>query len=213
VASFRTGGQIGVRVGERGQVGYAPGMPPAVYPEGAALFIPAGSKLVFQVHYTPNGSPQKDRSYIGLKFADPKDVKEKIGGGMIAQIKLAIPPGDDNYEAQSVHTFNTPARLITLTPHMHLRGKSFRYEAEYPNGQREILLDIPRYDFNWQLRYDLAEPKLMPKGTRLTCTAHYDNSEENLSNPNPKATVRWGDQTWDEMMIGYFTSLPVEGER
>lgn len=212
VASFRTGGAIGVRVGERGQVGYAPGMPPAVYPEGAALLIPAGSKLVFQVHYTPNGSPHKDRSYIGLKFAKPEEVKEQIGGGLVAQIKLAIPPGDDNYEAQSTHTFSAPARLITLTPHMHLRGKSFRYEAEYPDGQREILLDIPRYDFNWQLRYDFAEPKLMPKGTKLICTAHYDNSEENLSNPNPKATVRWGDQTWDEMMIGYFTSLPVGNE-
>jgi peroxiredoxin len=212
VASFRTGGAIGPRVGERGQVGYAPGMPPAVYPEGAALLVPAGSKIVFQVHYTPNGSAQKDRSYVGLKFADPKEVKEKIGGGMVAQIKLAIPPGDDNYEAQAVHTFNAPARMITLTPHMHLRGKAFRYEAEYPDGRREILLDIPRYDFNWQLRYDFAEPKLMPKGTKLICTAHYDNSEENLSNPNPKAMVHWGDQTWDEMMIGYFTSLPPEEE-
>jgi peroxiredoxin/mono/diheme cytochrome c family protein len=211
VASFRTGGAAGPRVGERGQVGYAPGMPPAIYPEGAALFIPAGSKLVFQVHYTPNGSPQKDRSYIGLKFAKPEEVKQRIGGGLVATAKFAIPPGDDNYETQSVHTFGSAVRLVTLTPHMHLRGKAFRYEAEYPDGRREILLDIPRYDFNWQLRYDLAEPKLMPKGTKLICTAHYDNSEENLSNPNPKATVRWGDQTWDEMMIGYFTSLPVDG--
>jgi len=99
---------------------------------------------------------------------------------------------------------------LTLTPHMHLRGKSFRYEAEQPDGTREVLLDIPRYDFNWQLRYRLAEPKLLPKGTKLECTAHFDNSAENLANPDPTQAVRWGDQTWEEMMIGYFGTLPVE---
>ncbi len=93
---------------------------------------------------------------------------------------------------------------------MHLRGKSFRFEAEYPDGKKEILLDVPRYDFNWQLRYELAEPKRMPKGTKLLCTAHYDNSETNLANPDPKDKVRWGDQTWEEMMIGFFSAVPVE---
>ena len=89
---------------------------------------------------------------------------------------------------------------------MHLRGKSFRFEAIYPDGNREILLDVPKYDFNWQLRYELAKPKLMPRGTRLLCTAHFDNSERNLSNPNPHKKVRWGDQTFEEMMIGWFST-------
>jgi len=111
---------------------------------------------------------------------------------------------------RSTHHFTSDARLLTLTPHMHLRGKSFRYEAEYPDGKREILLDIPRYDFNWQLRYTLLEPKLLPKGTRLICTAHFDNSEKNLANPDPTKPVRWGDQTWEEMMIGYYSTLPME---
>ena len=95
-----------------------------------------------------------------------------------------------------------------MTPHMHMRGKAFRYEANIPDGRREILLDVPKYDFNWQIRYDLAEPKLLPRGTELLCTAHFDNSESNLSNPDPTRNVGWGEQTWDEMMIGYFTTLP-----
>ena len=101
-------------------------------------------------------------------------------------------------------------RLVTLTPHMHLRGQSFRYQAEYPDGRVEILLDVPRFDFDWQLRYELAEPKFLPRGTKLTCVAHFDNSSKNLANPDPSKPVRWGDQTWDEMMIGYYSALPVE---
>lgn len=199
------------RGGARGaMIGYAPGMPPSEFPAGSAMFVRAGSKVIFQMHYTPNGSPQKDRSCIGLVFSDPADVKYRIGGGMAPNQRFEIPPGDSNHEVTSRHTFKQDSRLLTLTPHMHLRGKSFRYEAEYPDGRREVLLDIPRYDFNWQLRYHLAEPKLMPAGTQLFCTAHFDNSEENLANPDPTKPVRWGDQTWEEMMIGYFTTLPVE---
>ncbi|HJT34152.1 MAG TPA: redoxin domain-containing protein [Pirellulales bacterium] len=196
--------------GRRGaMVGFAPGMPPTIFPEGAAMLVPAGSKIVFQLHYTPNGSPQKDRSSLGLVFADPAEVREKIGGGMAANPLLQIPPGDENHEVHSQHRFDNDVRLLTLTPHMHLRGKSFRYEADYPDGRSEILLEIPRYDFNWQLRYHLAEPKLLPKGTLLRCTAHFDNSAGNVANPDPTKTVRWGDQTWEEMMIGYFTTLPA----
>jgi len=198
------------RGGRGAMIGYAPGMPPNKFPPGAALFVPAGSKVVFQMHYTPSGKEQKDRSYIGLKFADPAQVKYRMGGGMVPNNFFEIPPGADNHEVRSTHHFTNDARLLTLTPHMHLRGKSFRYEAEYPDGTREILLDIPRYDFNWQLRYTLAEPKLLPKGTRLVCTAHFDNSEKNLANPDPTKPVRWGDQTWEEMMIGYYSTLPME---
>ncbi len=99
-------------------------------------------------------------------------------------------------------------------PHMHLRGKSFRYEACYPSGSSEILLDVPRYDFNWQTAYRLAQPKPLPAGTRVHCIAHFDNSEENLANPDPEKTVRWGDQTWDEMMIGYLDiAVPLPPRR
>ncbi len=197
---------------QRVMVGYAPGMPPVSFGEGAAMFVPAGARVIFQMHYTPNGSEQKDRSSMGLVFADPATVKQRVGGGAAANRFFQIPPGDGNYEVRSHHRFDKDVRLLTLTPHMHLRGKSFRYEAEYPDGKREVLLDIPHYDFNWQLRYRLAEPKLLPQGTRLECTAHFDNSADNLANPDPTTAVRWGDQTWEEMMIGYFSTLPVESD-
>jgi peroxiredoxin len=192
-----------------GPIGYAPGISPARYPEGAALFVKAGSKIVFQVHYTPNGTPQEDRSYLGLVFAEPNEVKYRVGGGMSANPRFEIPPGASDHVVRARYRIKEDARLVTMTPHMHLRGKAFRYEAVYPDGTQEILLDVPKFDFNWQLRYDLAEPKLLPKGTVLACTAKFDNSEDNLANPNPKEAVRWGDQTWEEMMIGYFTTLPT----
>lgn len=191
-------------------VGYAPGMPPAKYPEGAAMFVPKGSKISFQVHYTPNGTEQLDRSSVGIVFADPKEVRERVDGDEAANTHFRIPAGADNFAVESRHHFHKDVRLVSMTPHMHMRGKAFRYEAEYPDGRTEILLDVPRYDFNWQMRYDLAVPKLLPSGTRLHCTALFDNSENNLSNPDPKRNVGWGEQTWDEMMIGYFTTLPGE---
>jgi len=189
-------------------VGYAPGMPPAKYPDGAALFVPKGSKVVFQVHYTPNGTEQFDQSCVGLVFADPSEVRERVDGDEAANTRFYIPAGADNHEVKSQHVFHNDVRLVSMTPHMHMRGKAFRYEAHYPDGRTEILLDVPRYDFNWQMRYDLAAPRFLPSGTRLLCTAHFDNSENNLSNPDPTRGVHWGDQTWDEMMIGYFTTLP-----
>jgi peroxiredoxin/mono/diheme cytochrome c family protein len=195
---FRDGGGLG---------GYAPGAPPTIHPEGTATYVPANSKLVFQLHYTPNGSEQEDLSKIGVIFADPKTVKKRIRSGLVGDLSFKIPPGADDYEIHASHKFLKEALLLDLTPHMHLRGKSFRFEAEFPDGRREILLDVPKYDFNWQLTYHLAEPKLIPKGTRMHCTAHYDNSEENLANPNPKETVRYGDQTWEEMMFGFYTTV------
>jgi peroxiredoxin len=189
--------------------GYAPGGGVRVNPPGVATFVPAGSKLRFQMHYTPNGSAQKDRSYIGVVFADPKTVHKRIRGGTPANHSFAIPPGDPHYKVTSEHYFDEDAQLIWLAPHMHLRGSAFRYEAAYPDGKREILLDVPRYDFNWQIRYLLAEPKVLPAGTTMHCTAFFDNSPENLANPDPTATVRWGDQTWEEMMIGWFGSVAL----
>jgi peroxiredoxin len=182
----------------------APGAQPLMLKEGLAKFIPAGSQLIFQMHYTPNGTAQEDRSCVGFKFADPKTVRREVATQKAANDRFVIPPGDDNHRVEAEHRFDKDSLLLALFPHMHLRGKSFRYEAIYPDGKREVLLDVPHYDFNWQNGYALAEPKLLPAGTRMHCTAYFDNSEDNLANPDPTATVRWGDQTWEEMMIGYF---------
>jgi peroxiredoxin len=183
---------------------FSPGMPAGIYPAGYARRIPAGSKLIFQVHYTPNGSPQTDVSSAGLVFADPAEVKKEIKIGAALEFRFRIPPGADNHRVEATHRFDQDTLLYSLLPHMHLRGKSFRFDAHYPDGTTETLLDVPRYDFNWQNSYVLAEAKRMPEGTELHCTAHYDNSENNLVNPDPTATVGWGDQTWNEMLVGSF---------
>lgn len=182
--------------------GYAPGDMPSVYPTGIAKKIPAGSDLIFELHYTPNGRIRTDQSSVGLVFAREPVKREAITQG-IANDKLRIAAGDPNSEVQSQRVFRQDSLLLSFMPHMHLRGKDFRYEVVYPDGRRETLLSVPAYDFGWQSYYTLAEPLRLPAGTRIECTAHYDNSAGNPSNPDPTTDVTWGDQTWDEMMIGY----------
>jgi peroxiredoxin len=186
---------------------YAPGAPPRQVTKGQAKRIPAGSKIIMQVHYTTNGRPQEDLSSLGLKLCDASEVKQEVESGWAVNFGIAIPPNLANFKSFSMHRFTEDRLLLFLTPHMHMRGKSFRYEAWYPNGKREILLDVPRWDFNWQIDYVLAEPKLMPKGTQLRCFATYDNSAGNPANPDPSKWVFFGEQTWDEMMIGWFTAV------
>ncbi len=183
----------------------APGSPPMRLPDGYAKRIPAGSNLIFQVHYTPNGTATRDLSSVGLKFVEADSVTHRVFTQKAINEKFRIPPGAANHRvpARPVR-FDRDVELISLFPHMHLRGKSFRYTAHFPDGTDEVLLDVPRYDFNWQNAYVLAEPRKIPAGTRLRCVAHFDNSDANLANPDPTRTVRWGDQTWEEMMIGYF---------
>ncbi len=193
--------------------GYAPGMNPILATDGTtAMHVTAGSKLIFQLHYTPNGTAQQDRSYVGFRYASPEKVQYVARSTAVANAFFSIPPGADNYEATADTTFEHDTLVTSLTPHMHTRGKSFRYEVTYPDGAHEILLDVPAYDFNWQTTYHLAEPKRMPKGATLLCTAHWDNSENNLSNPDPTKTVTWGSQTWEEMMIGFFVEVFPKGE-
>jgi peroxiredoxin len=189
---------------------YAPGMPPAVLPEGYAIRVPAGAKFVFQIHYTASGSPQQDLTRIGLVFADPAAVRHVVRGGAVVNPALAIPPGAAEHRVIAEETLQRDALLLSLSPHMHLRGKSFRFEAVHPGGRRETLLEVPRYDFNWQLRYDLAVPKRLAAGTRLVCTAVYDNSAGNPANPDPTQLVRWGEQTWEEMLIGFYAFVWAE---
>jgi hypothetical protein len=184
---------------------FAPGMPAVVGPDDFAVRIPAGSKLGFQVHYTPNGRPQTDRSEAALVFADPAKVAKEVRVEAALNFKFLIPPGVTDYKITAEKEFKRDALLYTLTPHMHYRGKSFRFTAKYPDGREEILLDVPRYDFNWQIIYLLKEPKLIPARTVVHLEAHYDNSANNPLNPDPNQTVYWGDQTWDEMMIGSMT--------
>ncbi|MBX7168545.1 MAG: redoxin domain-containing protein [Pirellulales bacterium] len=184
--------------------GFAPGTRPFVFPDGMAKLIPAGSKLIFQMHYTPNGTPQDDRSSIGLKFTDAKGVTHRVATDRAINHNFRIPAGDPNYEVTARRKFLDDALILAYFPHMHLRGKSFRYIAELPDGSSEIVLDVPRYDFNWQNHFILSQPRKMPAGSAIRCIAHFDNSADNLANPDPQSDVLWGDQTFEEMMIGWF---------
>lgn len=181
---------------------YAPGNEALVFAEGFGKKVAAGSRLKFQMHYTPNGTATQDQTRIGMKFAsrEPQYIVQVTG---IANPKLSIPPGAENHEVRASRTLPTDVTVFAFFPHMHLRGKSFRYEAVFPDGHTQLLLDVPRYDFNWQLSYRLAEPLELPKGTTLQLTGWFDNSKNNPANPDPSRTVRWGPQTFDEMMLGY----------
>jgi peroxiredoxin/mono/diheme cytochrome c family protein len=183
---------------------FSPGFRQPVLPEGTARFIPAGSKLIFQMHYTPNGSEQSDQSSVGIKFADPKTVKREIAVQHSGEHDFVIPPHADNHEVRSSYTFEHDSLLRSVSPHMHLRGKDFSYTLTYPDGKEETILKVPQYDFGWQTTYTLAEPKRVPKGAKLHCVAHFDNSENNLNNPDPTKEVRYGPQTWEEMCYGWF---------
>jgi peroxiredoxin len=183
-------------------VSYAPGDKPFFAGTDSAKKIPKGSRLIFQMHYTPNGRAQVDRSSVGMVFAK-EPPKHEVKVRAIAQNKFAIPPGDGNYRVDSTSRFSKETLVLTISPHMHLRGKDFEFRAVLPDGTKKTLLAIPHYDFAWQTTYHFAEPVKLPAGSRIECTAHFDNSESNPNNPDPKATVRWGDQTWQEMMIGF----------
>ena len=193
------------KTGKRGRIhGFAPGELPLVCPPGTGRRIPAGSDLIFQMHYTPTGKVEQDRSMIGLIYCkgDQPPKREAITKGIV-QRRLAIPPGESSYRAKASYTFDRDVQIFSMMPHMNVRGKDFMYTAVYPDGRKEILLWVPQWDFNWQNTYRYATPKRLPKGTRIDCVAHYDNSTENLAKPDPTKTIRWGQQTWDEMMIGY----------
>ena len=192
--------------------GWAPGVPPTVCHPGEAKLVKAGSDLVLQLHYTPNGKATSDVSRIGLVFAKQPPARRVMSmSAMNAFIK--IPPGDPNYESHSQLMLKEEVNLVSLTPHMHLRGKDFEFRAVYPTGETQTLLKVPHYDFNWQLAYTLDQELVLPKNTRIECTAHFDNSPNNPANPDPTKEVRWGDQTFEEMMIGFFdVSFPADME-
>lgn len=181
-------------------------------PEGIGLKIPAGAEIVWQVHYTPTGKVEKDCSELGLILCKKPPLRALKSGG-IFNFTFSIPPGADDHRVVSQQQFTEDAELLSLMPHMHLRGKAFRYTAHYPDGREEILLNVPDYDFNWQHTYRFAKPVRLPKGTVIECVAHFDNSAGNPANPDPTRTVRWGDQTWEEMMIGWYALVPAQKTR
>jgi hypothetical protein len=183
--------------------GFAPGTEAHVYDPGTALLLRAGSTLILQMHYTTNGSAQTDRTSIGLKFAAAPP-REELRITNLSNGSLRIPPGDPNYSISAEMTTLADVTVRQILPHTHLRGKSWEYSVIYPDGRREVVLSVPKYDFNWQTSYVFAEPLKLPRGTRIVAVAHYDNSAANKSNPDPKKEVTWGDQTWEEMMFTSF---------
>lgn len=198
--------QSGVGVLDRTFVGgWGPGVAPLQFAPGHGMRMPANSTLFFQMHYhkTPGpGTGGTDQTEIGLYFHDEKPENVVTTLWLVDPV-LDIPPGEANYQSWSSFTTEHEAVLFDYTPHMHLRGKSMVFTAEYPNGETEVLLDVPKYDFNWQLTYTPTEPKVLPAGTTIRVDARFDNSADNLANPDPTANVRFGEKTTDEMMVGF----------
>ena len=208
-------GSGGVRA-NRGSLGFfltatAPGERGTTFSEGSGMRIPAGSNLIFQVHYIAKGTPVKDRAKIGLFYLkQPPEYEVRTIGVQNGQFTL--PAGEANQRVESSMTFAEDAHITALAPHMHLRGKSFEYRLVTPDGKIQTILSVPNFDFNWQTIFTLAEPLAIPKGSRLECTAYFDNSKGNKLNPDATKDVRWGDQTWEEMMIG-FTTYSVDSQK
>ena len=181
---------------------YAPGSSPDEWANGMAKFVPAGSDLVFQMHYTTNGTASEDQTSIGLVFAKSPP-QQRVITLQLNNHALLIPPEADDFRVEVQGTLPHDAILLSLFPHMHLRGKRFEYDIVHADGSVEVLLRV-NYHFHWQLSYKLAEPRLLKAGTKLRAIAWYDNSKNNPHNPDPSKTVTWGDQTSDEMMVGFF---------
>ncbi len=182
---------------------YAPGSSPDQWPEGMAKFIPAGSDLVFQMHYTTNGTAGSDQTSIGLVFAKQLP-KQRVITLQLNDHALIIPPNTDNFRVEVQGTLPNDATLLSFFPHMHLRGKAFEYDIVHDDGTIQPLLRVNHYHFHWQLSYKLAQPHFLKAGTKLRAVAWYDNSRNNPHNPDPDAMVTWGDQTYNEMMVGFF---------
>ncbi len=209
IASAQPSGQGASDERARGRVnlgGITPNKPGVVTDPGVARRLPANSEIILQMHYTTTGEATTDRTSIAVIYAK-EPPKQMLGGGSVMKLNFEIPPGADRHEVRGTQTLAQDTTLIAMMPHMHVRGKDMTYIAHYPDGRSETLLSVPKYDFNWQITYELAQPKVLPKGTNIEVIAHFDNSTGNLYNPDPTQTVRWGDQTWEEMMIGFFTTL------
>ena len=183
--------------------GFAPGLPPSILEPGQGRLIRAGSDIVLQLHYTANGHAGEDRTKVGVVFCKQAP-HERVMTLAASNSKFTIPPGDPNYQVDASFELGHDAKLSALLPHMHLRGKDFQYRLVYPSGETETILRVPHYDFGWQLWYQPVSDIVLPKGTQIAATAHFDNSVNNPHNPDSTKAVTWGDQSWEEMMIGFF---------
>ena len=183
--------------------GFAPGLPPSILEPGQGRLIRAGSDIVLQLHYTANGHAGEDRTKVGVVFCKQAP-HERVMTLAASNSKFTIPPGDPNYQVDASFELGHDAKLSALLPHMHLRGKDFQYRLVYPSGETETILRVPHYDFGWQLWYQPVSDIVLPKGTQIAATAHFDNSVNNPHNPDSTKAVKWGDQSWEEMMIGFF---------
>jgi mono/diheme cytochrome c family protein len=199
---LKPGGELGpTNIG-----GVTPNKPGLVFAPGVARLLRGNSDIVMQIHYTTNGTETKDRTTVGIIYAKQPPTKV-AAGGMVINPRFVIPANDGNAEVKATTTLSRDTTLTAMTPHMHVRGKDMIYIAHYPDGTSETLLSVPKWDFNWQITYMLAQPKVLPKGTQVEVIAHYDNSANNKFNPDPSKDVHWGDQTWEEMMIGFFSTI------
>jgi len=182
---------------------YAPGSLPDQWPPGFAKLVPAGSDIVLQMHYTTHGHKTEDRTSVGLVFSKLAP-KKRVLTLQLTNDRFLIPPGNPDYRVEVHGSLPNDALLLSFFPHMHLRGKTFEYNIVQPGGRVRTLLRIPRYDFYWQLSYRLAQPLALKAGTILQAVATFDNSKNNPHNPDPDSAVTWGEQTWAEMMVGFF---------
>ncbi|MDA1275901.1 MAG: redoxin domain-containing protein [Verrucomicrobia bacterium] len=183
-------------------VGWAPGDMPAIFPNGVARRIAAGSKLRFEVHYTPNGKETTDRSQIGIIFAK-EEPKREVHTNILWNRQIQIPPNTASHSEKASYTFPADAQILSFMPHMHWRGLRAHYSVKYPDGRKERILSVPDYDFNWQSVYRFAKPFPVSQGSTVSVVGYWDNSSDNPANPDPSRTVPWGEQTWDEMLNGW----------
>jgi len=190
--------RVGVAIG-----GFAPGTSTLTFEPGKAMLLRKGSTIVVQMHYTTSGKEAIDRTKIGLFFAK-EPPKEEMRFANLSNGNFVIPAGTPDHAVNAEMTLTADITLYRLLPHTHLRGKSWQYTAVYPDGRSDVILSVPKYDFNWQTDYVFSQPLKLPKGTKIRAVAHYDNSAANKSNPDSKVDVRWGDQTWEEMMFTAF---------
>ncbi|MFN0121768.1 MAG: thiol-disulfide isomerase [Blastocatellia bacterium] len=186
----------------------SPGQTPFKAQPGMAKLIPAGAQLIFQMHYTPNGTAAKDRSYVGLRFAKAP-VDKVITTTAAWQPRFEIPPGAENHEVRAEWIADMDMDIVSFSPHMHLRGRDYLYKLHRADGTSETILSVPKYDFSWQVYYYPKQGIRVRKGERIETIAHFDNSTRNKVNPDPTIPVRFGEQTWDEMMNGFFDFIPA----
>jgi len=194
-----------------------PGNDPTVYPDGTGVLLKKGTDIRWQMHYHKEAGPGTglwDESAAAIVFYPASaTVTHLVQGNDLARYDFAIPPNEANFSTTAEFLFTHDAQLVSFMPHFHLRGKSARYEAVYPDGSREVLLEVPKYNFNWQTTYAYKDFKKLPAGSKVIYTATWDNSTANPNNPNPAQTVRWGEPTTDEMMYGYLSFIDDSGEQ